>query len=90
MKGTPPNTPPPNFWDIETFVQNIQRFNALQFNARCEALIKCFGETKGIKYAERFDRYGLWFFIHELSPNEKPQFYQMILDLRTARHTEET
>ena len=66
---------------IRVFITNVQRFNALQFNAKCHKLIETFGEDKGIKFVERFEKYGLWFFVHELTDDEQSLFFSMVLRL---------
>ena len=70
-----------DFSDLELFLERIQWFNALQFNARCHLFIATFGETVGIKFAERFDRYGLWFFLSELKEKERPPFFELVMSL---------
>jgi hypothetical protein len=67
--------------DISAFVRNVQKFNALQFNARTHLLITTFGEAYGIKYSERLDKYGLWFFIDQFPPKHEATFYDMVLNL---------
>jgi hypothetical protein len=67
--------------DISAFVKNVQKFNALQFNARTHLLITTFGEVHGLKYTERYDKYGMWFFIHELPPKHEAAFYDMVLNM---------
>lgn len=66
---------------LRLFVVNVQRFNALQFNARGNVLIQTFGEDNGIKFLERHERYGLWFLMHEFTPSEQNQFFDMVLNL---------
>ncbi len=66
---------------ITAFVKNVQKFNALQFNARTHLLITTFGEAHGLKYTERYDKYGLWFFIHELPPKHEAAFYDLVLNM---------
>lgn len=66
---------------ISAFVRNVQRFNALQFNARTNLLITTFGEAHGLKYTERYDKYGLWFFIHELPPKHEAAFFDLVLNM---------
>jgi hypothetical protein len=74
-----------DYTDIDIFVTKVQWFNALQFNARCHLLIMAFGEDKGVPFAERFQQYGLWFFIHKLEADERPVFYKLILSLTQDR-----
>jgi hypothetical protein len=69
------------FDQIRAFVANIQRFNAMQFNAKTHLLIQTFGEDEGIKYSERHTSYGAWFFIDQLPEKDEKIFLSMILNL---------
>jgi hypothetical protein len=69
---------------LRRFTDNIQKVNALQFNARCHLFIQTFGEEIGIEYAERMDKYGLWFAIEKLETSDVPRFFDMVLKFEPA------
>ena len=73
-----------NYEALRLFTVNIQRVNALQFNARCDLFIRTFGEERGIEYAERFAKYGMWFTIDQLQTGDDAKFYDMVLSLPMA------
>jgi hypothetical protein len=70
-----------DYAELSAFTKKVQRFNALQRNARETLLIHYYGDIEGGKIAERFDKYGLWFTLHELTDEQEQTFYTMVLEM---------
>lgn len=69
----------PNFRYVAAFVRNAQALNALQPIAQRTWFIKVFGGTDGVKFAERFEKYGLWFLIDQMNFEQEELFYSALM-----------
>jgi hypothetical protein len=68
----------PNFRYVGAFVRGVQIINALQPLARLAFFTATFGDTEGAKFAERMEKYGLWFLIDQFTHEQESTFYEAI------------